>query len=115
MDTGQGAGRVVGTLAEDTVAVGALGVRAQRFVAVRAESQDFMDYASSGLLGLAFGAIARTRAPTLFERLLAERRLAAGIFAAHLTRGAAQGSEVRARCRHDDGRAEWGVDLLWVL
>ncbi|KIP05595.1 hypothetical protein PHLGIDRAFT_489683 [Phlebiopsis gigantea 11061_1 CR5-6] len=93
-----GAGRVVGTVAQDTVAVGALSVGAQSFVAVRSESQDFMDYASSGLVGLAFGSISRTGAPTFFESLLAEHKLAAGIFSTHLTRGAADGSEICFGC-----------------
>ncbi|GJE94438.1 aspartic protease [Phanerochaete sordida] len=87
-----GAGRVAGTVAADTVALGALSVDAQRFVAVRTESQDFMDYASSGLLGLAFRAISRMDAPTFFEGLLAGRKLAAGIFSTHLARGSADGN-----------------------
>ncbi|EKM54600.1 uncharacterized protein PHACADRAFT_197031 [Phanerochaete carnosa HHB-10118-sp] len=105
-----GAGRVAGTVASDTVALGALSVDAQRFVAVRTESQDFMDYPSSGLLGLAFRSISRMDAPTFFEGLLAGRKLAAGIFSTHLTRGAEDGSQICFGCydlTKTTGPVEW--------
>lgn len=53
-----------------------------------------MDYPSSGLIGLAFQSISRMNAPNFFESLLAARKLAAGIFSIHLTRGQEDGSEV---------------------
>lgn len=105
-----GAGRVAGTVASDTVALGALSVDAQKFVAVRTESQDFMDYASSGLLGLAFRSISRMNAPTFFEGLLAGHKLAAGIFSTHLTRGSADGSQICFGCfdlTKTTGPVEW--------
>ena len=85
---------MAGTIAQDTVSLGALSVEQQSFIAVRAESQDFMDYPSSGLIGLAFRSISRMKAPTFFESLLSERKLAAGIFSTHLTRGQEDGSQV---------------------
>ena len=59
-----------------------------------------MDYPSSGLIGLAFSSISRMNAPTLFERLLANHKLAAGIFSTHLTRGQEDGSQVSYRIRN---------------
>ena len=67
----------------------------QQFVAVRTESQDFMEYPSSGLLGLAFRSISRMNAPNFFENLLSARKLATGIFSIHLTRGQEDGSQVK--------------------
>ena len=83
-------------MAQDTISLGTLTVEQQPFIAVRTESQDFMDYPSSGLIGLAFRSISRMNAPTFFESLLSERKLAAGIFSTHLTRGEANGSQVSA-------------------
>lgn len=91
-----GAGKVTGTIAQDVVRLGSLAVDAQRFVAVRTESQDFMDYASSGLIGLAFSSISRMNAPTFFENLMSSKKLATGTFSTHLTRGQEDGSQVRA-------------------
>ncbi|KAI0690105.1 aspartic peptidase domain-containing protein [Cytidiella melzeri] len=93
-----GAGRVSGTVAHDTVALGGLAVDQQKFVAVRSESEDFMDYPSSGLLGLAFQSISRMNAPNFFENLLSSRKLPAGIFSMHLTRGQVDGSQICFGC-----------------
>lgn len=59
-----------------------------------------MDYPSSGLLGLAFQSISRMNTPNFFESLLSERKLPAGIFSMHLTRGAEEGSQVSSRSRY---------------
>lgn len=90
----QGAGRVSGNIAQDAVSLGSLKIDQQRFVAVKSESDDFMDYPSSGLIGLAFQSISRMNAPNFFESLLSARKLAAGIFSIHLTRGQEAGSQV---------------------
>ena len=44
---------------------------------------------------MAFGTIAQSGSPTFFENLMAQKKVAAGIFSVHLTRGREQGSEVR--------------------
>ncbi|KAH9948670.1 aspartic peptidase domain-containing protein [Amylocystis lapponica] len=93
-----GTGRVSGTLAQDTVALGGLSVPRQAFGAVTKESDDFDDAPSSGLLGLAFGSIAASRQPTFFENLMSTKQLAAGVFAVHLTRGKETGSEACFGC-----------------
>ncbi|KAI0766548.1 aspartic peptidase domain-containing protein [Irpex lacteus] len=93
-----GAGRVSGTAAKDTVTLGSLSVEQQQFVAVRTESEDFMAYPSSGLVGLAFQSISRMNTPNFFESLLSARKLAAGIFSIHLTRGQEDGSQICFGC-----------------
>ncbi|KAI8972245.1 aspartic peptidase domain-containing protein [Trametes punicea] len=93
-----GTGQVSGTLAEDTVAVGPVGVSHQTFCAAHTVSDDFDEEPSSGLLGLAFGSIAESGKPTFFENLLAEKKLAASVFSVHLTRGKPKGSEVCFGC-----------------
>ncbi|CCM05069.1 uncharacterized protein FIBRA_07275 [Fibroporia radiculosa] len=93
-----GAGKVSGTLAQDSVAVGALTAPQQVFGAVRAESSDFFDEPSDGLLGLAFGSIAQSKRPTFFENLMVSKQVTAGAFAIHLARGQSTGSEVCFGC-----------------
>ncbi|KAI0085144.1 aspartic peptidase domain-containing protein [Irpex rosettiformis] len=93
-----GAGRVSGTVARDTVSLGSLSVDQQHFIAVRTESEDFMEYPSSGLLGLAFKSISQMNTPNFFENLLSARKLAAGIFSIHLTRGQEDGSQICFGC-----------------
>ncbi|KAI0339816.1 acid protease [Trametopsis cervina] len=93
-----GAGRVSGTVSRDAVSLGSLTVQNQTFLSVRTESDDFMDYPSSGLLGLAFQSISRMNTPNFFESLLSERKLPAGIFSMHLTRGVEEGSQVCFGC-----------------
>ncbi|KZT66403.1 acid protease [Daedalea quercina L-15889] len=93
-----GAGRVSGTLAQDTVSVGSLSVVQQTFGAVKSESEDFYDEPSDGLLGLAFGSIAQSKRPTFFENLMTSKQLASGAFAVHLQRGQVDGSEVCFGC-----------------
>ncbi|GBE80703.1 Aspartic protease [Sparassis crispa] len=93
-----GEGRVSGTLVQDRVAAGGLVVPTQAFLAVSSESYDFADEPSAGLLGLAFGSIARSKRPTLFENLLSDKQIPVGAFAVHLERGQASGSEVCFGC-----------------
>ncbi|KAH9892463.1 acid protease [Cubamyces lactineus] len=93
-----GTGQVVGTLAQDSVSVGPIGVDKQTFCAVHKVSEDLNQEPNSGLLGLAFGSIAQSGKPTFFENLLAEKKLSASIFSVHLTRLRERGSEVCFGC-----------------
>ena len=90
----QGAGNAYGTLASDVVSVGRLTVRGQVFGAVTQTSDDFNDFPSDGILGMAFGTIAKSGQQTFFERLIADGTLAAPLFSVHLARNQATGSEV---------------------
>ena len=78
---------------QDVVSVGPLSVHNQTFCAARHESADFAAAPASGLLGLAFGAIAASGQPTFFENLLAGKQLAQSVFSVHLTRKRETGSE----------------------
>ncbi|KZT10735.1 acid protease [Laetiporus sulphureus 93-53] len=93
-----GTGHVSGTIAQDIVTVGGLSVAQQAFGAVRSQSADFYDQPSDGLLGLAFGSIARSKQPTFFENLMLSKQLAAGAFSVHLEREQTSGSEVCFGC-----------------
>lgn len=87
-------GAVKGTLATDVVSIGGLTVGNQAFGAVSSESEDFNSYPNSGLLGMAFGTIAQSKKATIFENLVAEKKLAAPLFSVHLGRNQETGSEV---------------------
>ncbi|KAI0820010.1 acid protease [Trametes gibbosa] len=95
-----GTGKVSGTLAYDTVAVGTAMVPQQAFCAVTEVSNDLDAEPNSGLLGLAFGSIAQASnsSNTFFENLLEQKALAASVFSVHLTRGVEKGSEVCFGC-----------------
>ncbi|OSD06750.1 acid protease [Trametes coccinea BRFM310] len=93
-----GTGQISGTLAQDSVAIGPVNIPRQTFCAAHKVSDDFDEEPSDGLLGLAFGSIAQSGAPTWFENLLEEKKLAASVFSVHLTRGKAKGSEVCFGC-----------------
>jgi Eukaryotic aspartyl protease. len=75
--------------------MGDLTVEGQAFGAVSSESNEFNEYPNDGLLGMAFGTIARTRKSTFFENLIHDRKLAAPSFSVHLARNQEIGSEVR--------------------
>lgn len=49
---------------------------------------------------MAFGTIAQSQKPTFFENLMTQKKVAAGIFSVHLTRGKEQGSEVRTLAQY---------------
>ncbi|PCH36162.1 acid protease [Wolfiporia cocos MD-104 SS10] len=93
-----GAGKVTGTLAQDSVAIGGLEAEQQAFGAVRSESDDFYDQPSDGLLGLAFGTIAQSKRPTLFESLMLSKQVTAAAFSVHLERGHEEGSAICIGC-----------------
>ncbi|KAF7793952.1 hypothetical protein EIP86_005076 [Pleurotus ostreatoroseus] len=93
-----GRGRIAGTVAHDTLALGSLTIPQQGFVAAHTESHDFAALPSDGLLGLAFGSIASSQEPTPFENLLAAHKLPAAIFSVHLARGQEDGSAVCVGC-----------------
>jgi len=95
-----GAGNAYGTLASDVVSVGRLSVREQVFGAVTQTSDDFSDFPNDGILGMAFGTIAKSSQPTFFERLIADGTLAAPLFSVHLARNQATGSEVTFLTTH---------------
>ncbi|PSS07208.1 hypothetical protein PHLCEN_2v3491 [Hermanssonia centrifuga] len=90
----QGEGQASGYIVEDVVSMGSLTVEKQQFIAVQTTSDSFLDEPSDGLLGMAFGSIARIHAPTFFENLLSGYKLASGIFSIYVTRGKEDGSEV---------------------
>ncbi|KAJ3489125.1 hypothetical protein NLI96_g2352 [Meripilus lineatus] len=93
-----GAGRVFGTLAQETVSVGELKVDGQNFIAANVVSDQFASEPNSGLLGLAFGTIASSKKPTFFENLLIDHAIDAPIFSVHLTRFKEEGSQVCFGC-----------------
>ena len=83
---------MTGTLAQDTVTVGDLEVYNQSLGAVRDLSASFSESPNDGLSGLAFGTIASSRKPTLFESLMPQ--LPAPMFSFYMTRQQPRGSEV---------------------
>ena len=74
-------------------------------------SDDFNEYPSSGLIGLAFGTIAQSQKPTFFERLIQDKKVAAPLFSVHLTRNQETGSEVCFGCI-DPNKAKGTI--IWV-
>jgi cathepsin D len=62
--------------------------------AVTTESSQFNGDPSAGILGLAFSSIAETGQATVVENLIAAGKLTSKLFAFHLSRDAASGSEL---------------------
>ncbi|KAI0072652.1 acid protease [Panus rudis PR-1116 ss-1] len=91
-------GNAIGMVAFDTVAMGGLKVQRQGFGAVTVFTDEFNKNPASGLLGLAFGTIAKSKQPTLFENMMSQRLLANPIFGIHLARGQTYGSELCFGC-----------------
>ncbi|KAI0033024.1 aspartic peptidase domain-containing protein [Vararia minispora EC-137] len=105
-----GSGSVQGVLATDVVTIAGLTISSQTFGAVSSESSDFTGAPNDGLIGMAFGTIAQSRAPTFFENLIQQRIIKAPLFGVHLERGRAQGSEVCLGCydsSHTMGPIVW--------
>ncbi|EKM54825.1 uncharacterized protein PHACADRAFT_258950 [Phanerochaete carnosa HHB-10118-sp] len=65
-----GSGEVQGTLAQDTVSMGGFTVNPQTFLVAETISQGLLDGQTSGILGLAFQALASTQATPFWEALL---------------------------------------------
>ncbi|KAJ8473786.1 hypothetical protein ONZ51_g7647 [Trametes cubensis] len=106
-----GVGQVAGTLAQDSVSVGPVGVNNQTFCAIHKVSEDLNEEPNSGLLGLAFGSIAQSGKPTFFENLLAEKKLSSSIFSVHLTRLSERGSEVCFGCFDPTRATYWSIAM----
>ena len=66
----------------------------QTFCGVRKVSYDIDQEPISGLVGLAFGSIAKSGQPTFFENLLAQKQIPYSLFSVHLTRMQETGSQV---------------------
>jgi hypothetical protein len=93
------------------VSLSGLSVSNQAFGAITDLSEEFNSYPNSGLLGLAFGTIARSKQPTFLERLILEKKLAAPLFSVHLARNEASGSEICVGC-FDASKARGSI--TWV-
>ncbi|KAK7692440.1 hypothetical protein QCA50_004065 [Cerrena zonata] len=93
-----GIGQAVGKVVHDVVSMKTLRVQEQAFGGVSYESDNYYEYPSSGLLGLAFGSIGSIGEPTFFENLLSSHQLEFALFGIHLTRGVAEGSSVCFGC-----------------
>ena len=65
-----GSGAVAGTLAEDIVNMGGFTVNPQTFLVVDRMTDGLLDSQTSGILGLAFEALASTRAVPFWEALI---------------------------------------------
>lgn len=89
----QGTGAVEGTLVTDQVAMGGLFITNQTFGLVMQASYEFNQSPNDGLLGMAYGSIARSRRPTYFENLIMQGKVAP-FFSVSLERGKERGSEV---------------------
>jgi len=93
-----GSGAVVGTLGQDTVTVAGLTSPSQYFGSVNLVSPQFAPLLeggpSSGILGLAFTAIATSGKTTFFENLIQSKTVTENMFSFHLTRGTSTGAEL---------------------
>jgi hypothetical protein len=92
-----GSGDVYGTTATDTVTIAGATVQNQTFGVVYRESQEFQESRNDGLLGMAFGTIAQSREPTLFETMILQGKVAWPCFSIHLARRQS-GSEMCLGC-----------------
>jgi cathepsin D len=81
-----GSGQVSGGLARDTVSMAGFGIQEQIFVGVDDVSQGFLDGSVSGILGLAFPALARSEATPFWDALIQGNQLAAPEMSFYLER-----------------------------
>ena len=95
----------------DVVSVAGLTVSSQYFGAVTQESSDFSDEPNDGLIGMAFGTIATSGKPTVFEGLINEGAVRSPLFGIHLERHHTQGSEVCFGC-YDSNKMTGSI--TWV-
>ncbi|KAI0295853.1 aspartic peptidase domain-containing protein, partial [Multifurca ochricompacta] len=109
-----GTGQVSGKLARDVVSIAGFTVSDQAFGSVSTESSDFDNQPNDGLIGMAFGTIARSGQSTFFENLIKERKLAQPLFSVHLSRHQERGSSVCFGCV-DSSRAAGPVTWLPVI
>ncbi|KAK0241872.1 aspartic peptidase domain-containing protein [Armillaria nabsnona] len=93
-----GSGTVKGVLATETVTLAGVAVQNQTFGAVSRTTDDFNYFPNDGLLGMAFGSIARCKQPTLFENMMTAGLVEARMFSVHLTRKREKGSELCLGC-----------------
>ncbi|KAK0225834.1 aspartic peptidase domain-containing protein [Armillaria fumosa] len=93
-----GSGSVKGVLATETVTLAGVTVQNQTFGAVSRTTDDFNYFPNDGLLGMAFGSIARCKQPTLFENLMTAGSVKRRMFSVHLTREQEKGSELCLGC-----------------
>lgn len=82
-------------LANDVVSLAGLTYGNQTFGLADTVSNDFDGYPNSGIMGLAFGTIAVSGSPTVFENLMSTRQVLAPFFSVHMGRGGSPGSEAR--------------------
>lgn len=90
----QGSGFVQCIKANETVTLGGLTVHEQTFGGAYRVSDNFNDFPNDGLIGLAFGSIAKSRSRTFFENLILQGQVKRRLFSVHLTRKQKSGSEV---------------------
>ncbi|KAL0956283.1 hypothetical protein HGRIS_002441 [Hohenbuehelia grisea] len=109
-----GSGDVSGYLVTDSVAMAGFTVQNQAFGAVNRVSSDFNYYPNDGLIGMAFGSIARSGKPTFFENLMDQKKLSAPLFSVHLARNQATGSEVCFGC-YDQAKTTGPVSWVPVI
>jgi len=81
-----GSGQVSGDLARDTVSMAGFGIQQQIFVGVNDVSNGFLDGSVSGILGLAFPALARSEATPFWDALIQNNQLAAPEMSFYLQR-----------------------------
>lgn len=81
-----GSGSVVGVLAQDVVNMGGFTVNPQTFLVVSQASQGLLDQSTSGIMGLAFQALASTRAVPFWQQLTNSNQFTNPEFSFFLTR-----------------------------
>lgn len=86
----------------------------QYFGAVNHESDDFFGNPNSGVLGMAFGAIATSNKPTYFENLINNKALNNPYFGFHMTRKQVDGSQLCLGCQ-DSSKYNGAINWIPVI
>ncbi|KAJ7049944.1 acid protease [Mycena amicta] len=86
IDISYGSGQVQGLLGTETVSMGNFSMAKQGFLSVEAVSNGLLSGSVSGIMGLAFGAIASTQAVPFWQALVTSDQLATTEMAFWLTR-----------------------------
>ncbi|KAJ6498541.1 acid protease [Mycena vitilis] len=88
-----GSGSAEGFIGTDTVSMGSFSVSSQTFVTVEQIDRDLIDGTVSGLIGLAFQALATTEAMPFWQALATNNQLTSPEMAFQLTRSTSQNDE----------------------
>ena len=107
-----GTGEIIGEVSEDSVSIGPVHLRHQKFVEITEEiGEVFADCKFSGILGLAFQSMAAKGTVTIFESIVAKGALTWNVFAFYYSLNEGETSEISIGSVNNK---RYSGDITWV-